>query len=90
MTYKGCNADRPFNMRAKTKRWPQGRPKRFRMVLELMEVLNQLWPRNVPEQLPFSDFEMKSIFRINKEHIASFRKRHKLAISCGQEYVHRV
>jgi hypothetical protein len=68
---------------AKTKQWPQGRPKRFRMVLGLMEVLNQSWLRNIPEQLPFSDSGMGSISRINKGHILSFRKRYELAISCG-------
>jgi hypothetical protein len=36
------------------------------MVLRLMEVLNQSWRRNVPEQLPFSDSGMESISRINK------------------------
>jgi hypothetical protein len=56
---------------------------RFRMVLRLMEVLNQLWLGNAPEQLPFSDSGMESISRINKRHIPSFRKRYELAISCG-------
>jgi hypothetical protein len=83
MARKACNADRPSKLPAKTKRWPQGRPKRFRIVLGLMEVLNQSWLRKVPEQLPFSDSGMESIFRINKGHISSFRKRYELTISCG-------
>jgi hypothetical protein len=49
----------------------------------LIEVLNQSWLRNVPEQLPFSDSGMESISRINEEHIPSFRKRYGLVISCG-------
>jgi hypothetical protein len=53
------------------------------MVLGLMEVLNQSWLRNVPEQLPFSASGMESISRINKGHIPSFRKRCESAISCG-------